>query len=103
MPLNLRHVWAVLFSRPGFFVSRGRPEEMVDVVVNGLLLLWCPAVVGDTGSTSSSGDPQGLCAAAPGEGLCRTGAMDPAGVEGGVWLPEDSAETSTWTSVVTVP
>ena len=116
LPRNLRQVLLVCRSRLGFLGSRGgRAEEMVDVVVKGGCLavggepsrplLPLPPVVGDTGSASSSeGEPHGSCAgAAAKEGLCRTGAMEPAGVEGGVWLPEDSAVTSTCTSVVTVP
>ena len=112
LPRNLCQVLAVCRNRPGFLGSRGgRAEEMVDVVAKGGGLVVggvpppLPPVVGDTGSASSSeGEPHGSCAAeAVGKGLCRTGAMEPAGVEGGVWLPEDSAVTSTCTSVVTVP
>ena len=97
----------------------GWEELMVRVVVKGVFMwlgwewwvLWVwprpLRVVAEMGplpyllsSSLLSGWPQGAFAAAV-EGRLRTGAMDPAGVEGGVGLPEDSAVTRT--SVVTVP
>lgn len=70
---------------------------MLEMVMKGLVDI---GDMGEQDSMSSYREVQS-CSGAVGCTLCRTGAIEGVGVDGGVWLSEDSAVT--WTSVVTVP